>query len=617
MPFLSGPAGRLAALSLAAALGPPLGAAWGQDASPAHGLAMHGDIKYGADFAQFDYADPNALKGGEVKFFAIGTYDSFNPYILRGVPAGAVASTIETLMTASGDEPFTEYCLVCETVETPADRSWVAFTLRPQARFHDGMPIEVEDVIWTFETLKAKGHPFYRSYYANVARAEKVGARKVKFNFAGEINRELPLIVGQLPVLSRAYWAGRDFERTTLEPPVGSGPYRIEAFEAGRYVTLKRVPDYWGAALAVNVGRHNFGTIRIDYYRDQTVSLEAFKAGEYDIRLENSAKNWATGYEGPGLAAGFYKKEEIPELRTTGMQGFVMNTRRAVFADPRLRHALAYAFDFEWSNRNLFYNAYARTRSYFDNSELAARDLPDSEERKLLEPFRGRIPERVFSAEYNPPKTDGSGNWRDNQREATRLMREAGWRIDNQRLVDGGGKAMSFEILLSDAQFERIALPYVENLKRLGIDARVRTVDTAQYQNRLDSFDFDMTVAVFGQSQSPGNEQRDYWSSDKADVPGSRNLAGIRDPAVDALVELLIAAPDRPSLVARTRALDRVLQWGHYVVPHWHTRVDRVASWDRFTRPKTNPNGGFDSSVWWVDPHKEAALRERRGRTTR
>ncbi len=577
-----------------------------------HALAMHGDVKYPAGFKHFDYADPNAIKGGEVKFAAIGTYDSFNAWILRGIPAGAVALTQSTLMSSSADEPFTEYCLVCETIETPADRSWVAFTLRNDARFHDGSPITVEDVIWTFETLKAKGHPFYRAYYNDVTAVEKVGPRKVMFKFGQGENRELPLIVGQLPVLSRAWWSTREFDKTTLEPPLGSGPYRIDSFEAGRFVVLKRVTDYWARMHPLAFGQNNFDTIRIDYYRDQTVALEAFKAGEYDIRQENSAKNWATGFDGPGLQQGLYKKIELPEERVSGMQGFVMNTRREVFRDRRVRAAMTFAFDFEWSNKNLFYNAYTRTRSYFDNSDLAARGLPSADEMALLEPFRDRLPAEVFAREYQPPKSDGSGNWRENQREALRLLREAGWTIKDLKVVNGEGQQLRFEILLSDAQFERVALPYAENLKRLGIDARVRTVDTAQYQRRIDEFDFDMTVTVFGQSESPGNEQRDFWTSAKADVQGSRNLAGIKDPAVDKLVDLIIAAPDRHNLVMRTRALDRLLQWGYYVVPHWHARVDRVAYWDRFAWPKTLSKAGFLSSTWWVDPAKDAALRNRR-----
>ncbi len=593
----------------------------GQSAAPTggriisgHAIAMHGDVKYGPDFRNFDYVVPSAVKGGEVKLAAIGGFDNFNPFILRGNAAAGIGSLFDTLTIGSADEPFTRYCLVCETMELPEDRAWVAFTLRPEARFHDGTPITVEDVIWTFEALKSKGHPFYRAYYASVDRAEKIGERKVRFTFAGGPNRELPLIVGELPVLSRAYWQGRDFATTTLDPPLGSGPYRIDAFEANRFIVYRRVQNYWANDLPVRVGQNNFDVIRYDYYRDTTIALEAFKAAEYDIRQENSAKNWATAFDSPAFQRGLYKKEEIPEQRVTGMQGFVFNTRRAMFENRLTRAAFGYAFDFEWSNRTLFYSAYTRTRSYFDNSELAARGLLSPDELKILEPFRDKVPPEVFTREYQPPKTDGAGNWRENQREALRLLREAGWALKDLKLVGANGQQMRLEILLGDPQFERIVLPYADNLKRLGIDVVIRTVDTAQYQRRLDDFDYDITIGSFGQSESPGNEQLDIWTSAAAATRGSRNLAGVKDPAVDALVDLIINAPDRQSLVMRTRALDRVLQWGYYVVPNWHITVDRVAYWDRFGRPQVTPKVGFLLSSWWVEPAKDAALRAKRGK---
>ena len=582
-------------------------------ATRAHGIAMHGDLKYGPEFRHFDYANPDAPKGGEVRFHAVGTFDSFNGWILGGVPAGVASATIDTLMASSADEPFSKYCLVCESVELPADRGWIVFHLRPEARFHDGSPITAEDVAWTFETIRTKGHPFFRSYYGGVRAVEVIGPRAVRFTFADSTNRELPLIVGELPVFSKAWWATRDFSRPSLEPQLGSGPLRVDAFEAGRFVTLRRVPDYWGRDLPVRRGHNNFDAMRYDWYRDPTVALEAFKAGEYDIRQENQALAWATRYEGPGLERGLYRKEEIAEERTNGMQGFVMNLRREHFRDARVREALAHAFDFEWSNRQLFFGAYARTRSYFDNSELSARGLPDAGELALLEPLRAQLPPRVFTEEYQPPRTDGSGNLRDNLRVATRLLREAGWQVKDGVLVDPQGKPFRFDILLNQGGlFERIALPYLENLKRLGIQAQTRLVDTAQYQRRLEEFDFDMTVTVFGASDSPGNEQRNYWNSAKADVVGSGNLAGLRNEAIDRLVEALISAPDRAALVTRTRALDRALQWSFLVVPHWHTRVDRVAYWDRFARPAVTPRVGYLSSVWWVDPQRDAALRDRR-----
>jgi microcin C transport system substrate-binding protein len=579
--------------------------AWPRPAPPArsaHGLSIHGDLKYGPGFAHFAYVNPRAPKGGSVTLSAIGTFDNLNPFILKGVPAAGIGNTFDTLTVASTDEPSSEYGLVAETMETPADRAWVAFTLRAAARFHDGSPMTVEDVMWTFDTLRTRGHPLYRSYYAQVARVEKIGPRTVKFTFKGGENRELPVIVGQLPVLSKAYWAGRDFAKTTLEAPLGSGPYRVESLEPGRSITYRRVKDYWAAALPVNVGRFNFDTIRYDYYRDRTVALEAFKAGGFDFRFEDSSKNWATAYDVPAVRDGRIRREAIPNEVPTGMQGFVYNTRRAVFSDPRVREALAAAFDFEWSNAHLFYGAYARTRSYFSNSELASRALPSEAELAVLAPFRGRVPAEVFTREYRPPSTE-PGGLRPTLVHALELLKQAGWVVRDLRLVNTQtGRPLTFEILLDDPNWERIALPFVKNLERLGVSARVRTVDSAQYEYRLKQFDFDMTVTVFAQSLSPGNEQVDFWASASADTPGSRNLAGVRDPVVDRLIDLVIAAPDRPALVARTRALDRVLLWGHYVIPHWHITAFRVAYWNRFGRPAVSPKYDLGFDTWWIEP---------------
>jgi len=573
--------------------------------APTHGLSIHGDLKYGPGFPHFAYVNPAAPKGGSVRLAATGTFDNLNPFILKGVAPQGIGATFETLLVTSADEPSSEYGLIAETVQTPADRSWVAFTLRAAARFHDGSPITVEDVVWTFQTLRTQGHPLYRSYYGAVAGVEQTGPRTVRFTFKIGDNRELPVIVGQLPVLSRAYWAGRDFTKTTLEAPLGSGPYRVESFEPGRSITYRRVSDHWAAGLPVNVGRHNFDTIRYDYYRDGTVALEAFKAGAYDFRAENSAKNWATAYDVPAVADGRIRKELIPNEVPTGMQGFVYNTRRTVFRDPRVRAALAAAFDFEWSNARLFYGAYTRTRSYFSNSELASRGLPGAAELAVLAPFRGRVPDEVFTREYRPPSTEPDG-LRPNLVRALQGLEQAGWVVRDMRLVHAEtGQPLTFEILIDDPTWERITLPFVKNLERLGVTARVRTVDSAQYEYRVKQFDFDMTVAVFPQSLSPGNEQVDYWASVTADTPGSRNLAGVRDPVVDRLIEQLIAAPDRAALVARTRALDRVLLWGHYVVPHWHITAYRVAYWDRFARPAVSPKYSLGFDTWWIAPRKD------------
>jgi microcin C transport system substrate-binding protein len=604
---------KIAAATAALALAPVLGLA--QEVTPRHGIAMHGDPKYGPDFQHFDYVNPDAPKGGTVRLSAIGTYDTLNPYTLRGVSAAGLGYLFEALMVGSQDEPFSEYGLIAESVEMPEDRSWVAFTLRPGARFHDGTPITAEDVIWSFETLKTKGDPFYRAYYANVAKAEVVGERKVKFTFEPGDNRELPLIIGQLPVLPKHYWEGREFEATTLEVPVGSGPYRVESFDAGRSITFVRDPNYWGKDLAVMRGFNNFERIRFDYYRDSTVALEAFKAGTVDFRQENNSKLWATAYDVPQVKSGQIQLLTVPHEIPTGMQGFAMNLRRPLFQDRKVRQALGYAFDFEWSNKNLFYGQYTRTDSYFSNSELASRDLPQGEELAILEKYRGKVPEEVFTTPYVPPSTDGSGNNRENLRKAAQLLKEAGWSVQGGRLVNAQGQPFEFEILLSTPDFERIAQPFARALERLGVAARIRTVDPAQYENRMENYDYDMTVEVFGQSLSPGNEQRDFWGSASADVPGGRNTIGIKDPVVDELVNLVIAAPTRESLVARTRALDRVLLWGHYIIPHWHIRSFRVAFWDMFGRPAQFPKYGFAFDAWWVDQQKEAAL-GRRGTVT-
>lgn len=574
----------------------------------AHAIAMHGEPKYGPDFAHFDYVNPEAPRGGTLRLAVSGTFDSFNPYIIRGNPAAGFSA--ETLLVSSADEPFTEYGLLAETVQWPEDRSWVIFNLRPEARWHDGTPITADDVVFSFETLKTKGAPVYRFYYASIEKAEKLGERTVKFSFAEAMNRELPLIAGQLPVLPKHYWEGRDFESTTLEPPLTSGPYRVATFEAGRHVTLERVEDYWGKDLAVNVGINNFDQIRYDYFRDDTVIRQALKAGIVDLRVENQAKAWATDYNVPAVARGWLVKEEIEHDRPTGMQAFVYNTRRAVFRDPKVREALAYAFDFEWTNRTLFFGQYSRTESYFSNSELAAPPEPPSGgELAVLDPFRDRLPPRVFTQGYRAPATDGSGWPRENLAKAFALLAEAGWEVRDMRLVHlATGAPMRFEILLVSQAFERIALPFVRNLRRLGIETSVRLVDQSQYINRLRSFDYDMIIGVWGQSNSPGNEQRSYWGSAAAAEPGSRNYAGIEDPVVDALIDLVIAAPDRESLVQRTRALDRVLLAGFYVIPQWHTQEDRILYWNRFSRPAITPDQGTSTDFWWFDQAKADRL---------
>jgi microcin C transport system substrate-binding protein len=583
------------------------------DAPPLHGLALYGDLKYPPGFQHFDYVNPKAPRGGTLRQgVPEATFDSFNPWIIKGNPAVGLAMVFDSLLVASADEPFSEYGLLAKTVRTPPDRSWVEFELRPEARWHDGKPVTADDVIWTFETLVSKGAPYFHLYYQSVAKAEKTGERRVRFTFKPGTNRELPLIVGQLPVLPKHWWAGRDFDATSLDPPLGSGPYKVGKFETGRFIEYERVPDYWGRDLPVNRGRWNFDVQRFEYYRDSTVALEAFKGGQYDFRVENSAKEWATAYDIPAVADGRIVKKPVRNHRPQGMQCFAMNLRRPLFQDRRVREALSLAFDFEWSNKTLFYGQYKRTRSYYENSDLASSGLPGADELAVLEPFRGKIPDEVFTREYQPPVTDGSGDNRTNLRRAAELLQAAGWKVENGKLVKDG-KPFAFEILLVMPAFERVVLPYAKSLERLGIQASVRTVDSSQYRQRTDNFDFDMIVAGFGESDSPGNEQRDYWTSEAANRPGSSNVLGLADPAVDALVSELIASPDRKALVARTRALDRVLLWGEYAVPNWYIDSDRLAYWNKFGMPEVVPKNGFQLDAWWFDAAKAAALEQRPG----
>ncbi len=573
---------------------------------PRNGIAMHGSPKYGADFSHLDYVNPDAPKGGVLRTAVTGSFDTLNPYIIKGVTPPGRQYVFESLLKRTWDEPFSLYGLIAESVEVPDDRSWVAFTLRPEARFHDRTQITVDDVIFSLETLRDKGRPNHRLYYSKVARIERTGPRAVKFYFSQDADREMPLILGLMPILSKAYYSKADFTKTTLDPPLGSGPYRIARVDPGRTVVYQRVDDYWGAHLPINRGQYNFDEILYDYYRDSIVALEAFKAGEYDIRRETDPKNWATAYDIPAVADGRIRLEELPHGRPAGMHAMVFNTRRALFQDRRVRQALGYAFDFEWMNKAYFHGNYTRTSSYFANSELASRGLPDPEELAILEPLRGRVPEEVFTAVYRPPATDGSGNIRANLQRARALLAEAGWSVKNAQLVHAAtGRVMAFEILLVRPTNERVALAFVRNLERLGIAVRVRTVDSAQYQYRVQDYDFDMVFKTWYVTLSPGNEQRYYWGSEAAESPGSRNLAGIMDPAVDTLVDLIADAPDRKSLIARTRALDRVLLWGHYIIPLYHQGTDRVVYWNKFGRPMVTPVYGYVIEAWWSDPEKQ------------
>lgn len=570
-------------------------------AGPKHAQTLYDEPpKYPANFKHFDYVNPDAPKGGTLRQAGFGGFDSLNPFINKGVPADDIGMIYDTLTRHGLDEPFTEYGLLAEKIEKAPDNAWVRFYLRPEARFHDGQPVTAEDVKFSFDTLMSKGAPMYRGYYADVEKVEVESPQRVRFVFKQAGNRELPLIVGQLPVLPKHWWAERDFSKGNLDVPLGSGPYKVADVQAGRSIRYERVKDWWGKDLPVNRGFYNFDTLEIDYYRDNTVALEALKAGQFDYWLETSAKNWATAYNTPAVANGQLIKEEIANHNPTGMQGFIFNTRRPLFTDRRVREALGLLFDYEWANRQLFNGAYTRTRSYFDNSELASVGLPSADELKLLEPLRAQIPPQVFTDEYHPPVTDGSGIIREQQRRAYQLLQEAGWRVDGDQMLDSTGKPVSFEFLLAQTEFERVLLPFKRNLADLGIELVIRRVDVSQYINRLRSRDFDLIVGGFGQSNSPGNEQREYWHSSSADNPGSRNFIGLKDPAVDSLVEGLIKADSRQSLITHTRALDRVLLWGHYVVPNWHIKTWRVAYWNRFEHPEISPKYDIGLHTWWA-----------------
>ncbi|MDF0731542.1 extracellular solute-binding protein [Pseudomonas entomophila] len=581
-------------------------------AAPQHALTLYDEPpKYPATFKHFDYVNPDAPKGGTFRQSLFGGFDSLNPFISKGVPPDDIGLIYDTLMRQSLDEPFTEYGLVAGKIEKAPDNSWVRFYLRPEARFHDGHPMRADDVVFTFNTLMEKGAPLYRGYYGDVAEVVAETPLTVRFTFKHKNNRELPLILGQLPVLPKHWWEGRDFTRGNLEVPLGSGPYRIADVKAGRSIRFERVKDYWAKDLPINRGMYNFDVMSYDAFRDNTVALEALKAGQFDFWQEMAAKNWANAYNVPAVREGRLIKEEIANGNPTGMQGFIFNLRRPLFQDVRVREALSLLLDYEWTNKQLFNGAYTRTDSYFENSEMAATGLPTADELKILEPLRGKVPEQVFNEEFRNPVTDASGMIRDQQRKAYKLLQEAGWKIVDDKMVDTQGKPVSIEFLLAQTEFERILLPFKRNLADLGIDLTLRRVDVSQYITRLRSRDFDMIVGNFPQSNSPGNEQREFWTTAAADKSGSRNYMGLRDPAVDQLVEALINADSRQSLVAHTRALDRVLLWGYYVIPNWHIKTWRVAYWNHLGHPKVSPKYDIGVNTWWIKPDVTPAVSER------
>lgn len=566
-----------------------------------HALTLHGKAKYPADFAHLDYVNPKAPKGGSLSQAAQGTFDSFNPFIVQGTAAAGLGNIYDSLTYHTADEPFTEYGLLASCMQLDPAGQWIEFELRPEARFHDGKPVTAEDVAFTFKLLREEGRPFYRAYYADITEIKVLSPQRIRFELASHENRELPLIIGQIPILPKHYWQDRDFKRPSLDKPLGSGAYKIADVDSGRRVVYQKVANYWGENLPINTGRNNIDQLIYDYYRDATVALEAFKAGRLDFRLENIARNWATGYSGPALTSGDLTLESIPHKNSAGMQGYFFNTRRDVFKDPKVRLALIQMFDFEWSNQQLFHGAYTRTQSYFSNSELASSGLPEGKELAVLKPFAEQLANEVFDQEYSLPVTDGSGNIRNQTRKALGLLREAGWTMDGRRLVNAAGEQLRFEILLHDTSFERVVLPWRQNLERIGIRMDVRVVDVTQYLNRLRSFDYDMVVSSIGQSLSPGNEQREFFHSEFAHSADGRNISGVEDPVVDALIEQLINAEDRESLVTATRALDRVLLWGHYVIPHWHLNEYRIARHKQIKIPEVRPDYGLPIDTWWVE----------------
>lgn len=591
-----------------------------------HALSLVGKPKFGPDFEHFDWVNPNAPKGGRVRQWGYGSFDSLNPFTVKGSSPLGLGNIHSSLMTSSADEPSTVYGEIAEWVSYPDDFSSATFGLRASAKFHDGEPIKPEDVIFSLNALK-KAHPFFALYYKNVTKVEKTGEREVTFRFDVKGNRELPQIIAELVVLPKHFWTGkdadgkpRDITKSTLEVPLGSGVYKVAKVDRGRKITYERVKDWWGKDLPVNKGQYNFDEISFTYFRDPTPAFEAFKSGELDFWDENSAKRWATGYNIPAVNKGLIIKKKIHLKQSVPMQAFVMNTRRDQFKDARVRQAFNLVYDFEWANKNLFYGQYKRVRSYFQNTELESKGLPKGRELEILKELGDLVPPEALTKEYRNPLNKSSRDRRKHMGMALRLLNAAGWSVtrgSNGKTVlrDKDGKPFKVEFLLAQQSFEKVVLPFKNALGLLGISASVRTVDSAQYERRRRAFDYDIVIGSFHQSHSPGNEQRNFWGSAAADKKGSRNLAGIKNPAVDKLIDKIILAKDRAELVATTHALDRVLQWNHYVVPQWYAPYERVVMWDKFKGPKKQPSQSVAFlRTWWQDDAAAKALAAARGR---
>lgn len=582
-----------------------------------HGMSVFGDLKYPAGFAAFDYVNPDAPKGGVLSLVPSSwafnqnpqTFNSLNTLILRGDAPVGMDMIFDSLMVRALDEPDAMYGLAAEGVEISGDGNTYRFFLRPEARWHDGSELTADDVAFSLTTLKTQGHPIISQTIREMEAADAVSPSEVEVRFTGRQSRDLAFTIASLPIISKTYYETRDFDATTMEPPLGSGPYKVGRFGAGRFIEYERVEDYWAADLPAMRGQHNFRVIRFEFYRDRDVAFEAFKAGQYLFREEFTARTWSTGYDFPAIADGRVTRVTLPDDTPSGAQGWFINTRRAKFADPRVREALICAFDFEWTNRTLFFDLYQRTHSYFQKSDLMAEGLPDEAELALLEPWRGEIPDDTFGEPYSPPVSDGSGQDRRLLRRAAGLLREAGWTVEQGVLKNRDGEVMRIEFLDRDPSFERVVQPYVRNLRLLGIEANSRTVDPAQFQSRMNAFDFDVVPRRYSMSPTPGEAIKQFWTSPSADVPGSNNLSGIRSPAIDALTETVINAKTREEMVTAARALDRVLRAGRYWIPHWYKADHNIACWDIYDRPEQKPTYGLGVlQTWWVDAERARAL---------
>lgn len=574
-----------------------------------HGISLYGDLKYGPDFHHFDYVNPDAPKGGKLLQSSIVAFDTLNPFTLKGNAAAGIGLVYDSLMVSSADEPSSMYGLIAREIELPQDRSFAIFHLDPRAKFQDGSDITAEDVKFSYEILLEKGSPVYRQVFSQIEGAEIIDELTVKFTFKPGNNRETPLTVAGISIMPKKFWDGKDFAKTTFEIPVGSGAYKVASIEAGRRITYERDPNYWAANLPVNRGQNNFDTIQYDTYLDPEVQRQAFLAGEYMIRSEHSSRDWNTAYNTPAVERGDIQKEFMPDNLPVGMQAYVMNNRLPIFSDQRVRRALQYGFDFQWLNRAMFYGAYSRTDSFFVNSELAATGIPTGDELALLEPYRDQLPARLFTEPYTLPDFDAPNGRREALREAMTLLNEAGWEVRDKVLVNKEtGQPFRFELIIRQPGLEKIALVVKSRLKQLGVEMDIRLIDTGQWVNRIQAFDFEVTTFWWQQSLTPGNEQRVFWSSEAADQPGSRNFAGIKNPVVDAMIENITSANSWEELVAATRALDRVLLWGDYVIPQYYLGGDRMVWWNIFGRPDEVPLQGMSVMRWWIDPDKAAKL---------